>query len=84
MFRTPLNVWKTYLEESEKFAKKRLNVADTLQSQIAESLKTQKANKANVFKKVCQQVMQDVIDLLQIAILNQISAKFRQSCQGAN
>lgn len=57
--RTPLNVWKTYLEESEKFAKKRLNIADTLQSQIAESLKTQKTNKAHVFKK-CQDLTQKI------------------------
>jgi hypothetical protein len=41
------------LEESENFSKKRLEMSEGLQAQIADEIKTFKANKAQVFKKVC-------------------------------
>lgn len=51
--RTPHGVWKSLLDESEKKAKQRLAISEELQGQMAESMKTLKSNKAQVFKKVC-------------------------------
>ena len=40
------------LDESEKVAKQHMAMSEALQTQIAENIKTLKANKAQVFKKV--------------------------------
>lgn len=53
VFRLPDVIWKRILEESENFSKKRLEVSDGLQSKVVEEIKTFKANKAQIFKKVC-------------------------------
>lgn len=53
VFRLPEVIWKRILEESENFSKKRLEVSDGLQSKVVEEIKTFKANKAQIFKKVC-------------------------------
>ena len=58
--RTPHGVWKSLLDESENKAKQRLAISEELQGQMAESMKTLKSNKAQVFKKVCvTQYMQE-------------------------
>lgn len=51
--RLPITIWKRFLEESENYSRKRLEVADGLQAKVVEEIKTFKANKAQVFKKVC-------------------------------
>lgn len=52
--RTPHGVWKSLLDESEKKAKQRLAISEELQGQMGESMKTLKANKTQVFKKVSE------------------------------
>ena len=52
IYRTPLSVWKSLLDESEKKAKQSLAISEELQGQMAESMKTLKSNKMQVFKKV--------------------------------
>ncbi|KAL9973934.1 hypothetical protein ACROYT_G020455 [Oculina patagonica] len=57
--KTPHGVWKSLLDESEKKAKQRMAISEELQGQMAESMKTLKSNKAQVFKK-CQELTQKI------------------------
>ena len=45
-------MWKVLLEETEKLAKDRLTVSDTIQTQIAEHIKSLRAAKGQAAKKV--------------------------------
>ncbi|CAG5123736.1 unnamed protein product, partial [Candidula unifasciata] len=69
--RTVCAVWRTILEESEKLAKARLQVAEVYSESAAEPLKPAKAAKVQCFKKVMPQlsvihaeVAQCVLDLV--------------------
>ena len=50
--RSPLKVWKSYLDETENMAKQRVVVAEKEQMDIAEKIKAVKINKVATFKKV--------------------------------
>ncbi|XP_032235677.2 F-BAR and double SH3 domains protein 2 [Nematostella vectensis] len=50
-YRTPLSVWKTVLDESASVGKHRLEMAEALLTQVADSIKAFKTNKAQIFKK---------------------------------
>ena len=72
--RTPHGVWKSLLDESEKKAKQQLAISEELQGQMAESMKTLKSNKAQVFKKVCvTQYIQNATEQLTKAFILSLS-----------
>ena len=51
-FRSPLKVWKSYLDQVEDVAKKRIAVAEKAQTEVADKIKTVKSSKTATFKKV--------------------------------
>ena len=50
--RSPLKVWKSYLDQTEDLAKRRITVAEKAQADVADKAKTVKSCKISTFKKV--------------------------------
>jgi hypothetical protein len=47
-----LKVWKSYLDQTEDVARRKIAVAEKTQTDIADKIKTVKASKMTTFKKV--------------------------------
>ena len=52
IFRTPYGLWRKILEDTETIANARLKVSQTLTTDVIESIKTLKTERATTIKKV--------------------------------
>ncbi|CAB3991848.1 Hypothetical predicted protein [Paramuricea clavata] len=65
--RSPLKVWKSYLDQMEDMAKRRITVAEKAQTDVADKIKTVKSNKMTTFKK-SQDLFQRIYEELNLSL----------------